>query len=220
MNTMKTIDLNGITYIEPVPGGTPDWYYGIGREHGDLYEAEELYPSGRPVKGNGLYFVRYPEGEAFRVSSEEPGTYYDTPVFLEDGIFFLQADFPKGRIRILRFDCREHEITLVQELSLDTVKDCYNLQLHTSPLCLTRQGGEGVFEILWPERVCFDMDPHESFFLRDNERLFFSRWHEEGTGSDYRYWEDTVIRDLSGNIAEVMPGDISVMPNGEKWHLV
>ena len=43
---MKTIDAGGITYIEPVPEGTADWYYGISREHGDLYEAEELFRRG------------------------------------------------------------------------------------------------------------------------------------------------------------------------------
>ena len=40
---MKTINLDGITYIQPVPGATSEWYYGISYEQGDLYEAEEIY---------------------------------------------------------------------------------------------------------------------------------------------------------------------------------
>ena len=63
------------------------------------------------------------------------------------------------------------------------------------------------------------MDPHESFFLRAGERLFFSKWYEEGDGEDYHYWEETVIRDLRGNVVEILPGDIQMMPNGELWHL-
>ena len=86
---------------------------------------------------------------------------------------------------------------------------------------LTRQGGaDNLFEIIWPERVCFEMDPHESFFLRDGEKLYFSKWYEEGEGADYRYWEETVVRSLSGDILGILPGDVMVMPNGEKWHLV
>ena len=41
-----------------------------------------------------------------------------------------------------------------------------------------------MFGIIWPEQVSFAMDPHESFFLRDGEELYFSKWYEEGNGSD------------------------------------
>ena len=63
------------------------------------------------------------------------------------------------------------------------------------------------------------MDPHESFFLRENDRLYFSKWHEEGDGPTYRYWEETVVRDLEGTIIETLPGDVRLMPDGELWHL-
>ena len=49
---MKTVDTHGITYIEPVPDGTSEWYYGISYEHGDLYEAEAVFRAGETVKGN------------------------------------------------------------------------------------------------------------------------------------------------------------------------
>ena len=47
----------------------------------------------------------------------------------------------------------------------------------------------------------------------------FSKWYETGEGPDYRYWEETVIRDLKGNLLETLPGDIRIMPNGELWYL-
>ena len=40
---MKTISTGGVTFIELVPGGTSEWYYGSSLTHGDLYEAEELF---------------------------------------------------------------------------------------------------------------------------------------------------------------------------------
>lgn len=216
---MKTIDTHGITYIEPVPDGTSEWYYGISYEHGDLYEAEEVYLAGEPVKGNSLCLIHYPDGEVFWPVPKEAGTYTEKPAFMEGRIYLLNVDFLHGIIRIFCFDCKSHEVALLQELSLSSVKSCYNLQLHTSPVSLTRQGEEGVFEIIWPERVSFPMDPHESFFLRDRERLYFNKWYEEGNGPDYRYWAETVIRDLKGNFLEVLSGDVQVMPNGEIWHL-
>ena len=63
------------------------------------------------------------------------------------------------------------------------------------------------------------MGERESFFLRDGDRLFFNKWHEEGDGADYRYWEETVVRSLDGRVLEVLPGDVRLMPNGELWHL-
>ena len=99
------------------------------------------------------------------------------------------------------------------------MRSCYNLQLHGSPLSLTRQGEEGLFEIIWPERISFKMDPHESFFLREDDRLYFWKWYEEGDGSDYRYWEETVVRSMEGKVLEILPGDVRIMPDGEMWHL-
>ena len=84
---------------------------------------------------------------------------------------------------------------------------------------MTRQGEEGLFEIIWPERISFKMDPHESFFLRADDRLYFWKWYEEGDGSDYRYWEETVVRSMEGKVLEILPGDVRIMPDGEMWHL-
>ena len=90
--------------------------------------------------------------------------------------------------------------------------------LHISPLCLTRQGNDDWFEIIWPEQVRFEMQPRESFFLRQGDRLYFNAWLEEG--DDYRYWEETHIRNLQGELTEILPGDVRIMPNGEMWFLI
>lgn len=215
----RIIHTEGLTFIEPVPGGSSAWYYGLGDSHGDLYEAEEIFRDGGQVKGNDLCLIRYPEGDVYRPVPGRAGTCFGTPVFLKDQIYILNVDFEGGRIRIFRFDCTSCETGLQTELPLDAVRNCYNLMLHIEPLSLTRQGNEGMFEIIWPERVCFEMEPHESFFLRQGDRLYFSRWHEEGEGPSYRYWEDTVIRSLRGDVIETFPGDVRVMPNGELWYL-
>ena len=174
---IKTIETNGITYIEPVPGATSEWYYGLDHEHGDLYEAEELFNDGHTVKGRELCLVHYPDGEVFFPVPKTRGHYSEKPVFFDGGIFMLDVDFPNGTIRIVRFDCIDHQVSMHTELPLSSVKDCYNLQLHISPLTLSRQSGNELV-IVWPEKVSLSMEDHDSFFLRDGEKLFFNRWFE------------------------------------------
>ncbi len=215
---IKTIETDGITYIEPVPGAANEWYYGLDYEHGDLYEAEEIFNDGHVVKGRKLCLVHYPDGEVFFPVPKTEGHYSEKPVFLDDGIYIIDVDFQNGSIRVIRFDCNDHRVSIYAELPLSTVKDCYNLQLHTSPLTLSRQCGNEL-EIVWPEKVSLSMGDHDSFFLRDDGKLFFNRWFEEGEGADYKYWEETIVRDLNGNVIEILPGDIMQMPDGEIWHL-
>lgn len=216
---MKKIETDGITYIQPVSGATSEWYVGMDYGHGDLYEAEEIFRDGQVVKGRKLCLVHYPDGEVYFPVPKAEGHYSDSPVFFEGGVYIIDVDFPNGLIRIVRFDCHDHEVSVHAKLPLSSVKDCYNLQLHIAPLTLSRQCGNE-FEIVWPEQIHFLMGDHDSFFMRDGEKLFFSRWHEEGDGADYRYWEETVVRDIAGNEIETLPGDVMQMPNGELWHLM
>ena len=218
---LKTIETGGITYIELIPYGTDEWYYGISYEHGDLYEAEEIFREGHDIEGRDLCLIHYPGGEVYRPVPKEKGIYPSEPVFHDGNIFILRVDFPGDLIQILRFEPGSRATEVIEELPLSSIRNCYNLHLYVSPLTLTRQCvGTNEFEIVWPEKVQFEMGSHDSFFLRDGDRLYFSRWHEEGDGEDYRYWEETIVRDLKGEVTEIIPGDVRMMPDGEIWHLV
>lgn len=217
---MKKIETGGISYIKPVPGANSDWYYGTDVDQGDLYEAETLFKDGVHLKGHKFCLVHYPDGTVYNPVPEEDGNYCGEAVFENDGIFILSVDFYKSLIRIIRFDCIDHTSDVHAELPLSSVKDCYNLRLQITPVTLTRQCvGDNEFEIVWPEKISFKMEDHDSFFLRDKDRLFFNRWHEKGDGSDYEYWEETVVRGLDGNVLETLPGDVMLMLNGEFWNL-
>ena len=143
------------------------------------------------------------------------GTVLGEPVYYDGVISVAAVDFNAEEIRILNFDCAGREVTEAAVLPLSSVEDCYNLRLHVHPLTLSRQPNDGTFDIVWPERKRLTITENESFFLRDGNKLFFSRWYED---PDYR--EEVVIRDAdSGEILEVLPGDIHVMPDGEFWYL-
>ena len=91
--------------------------------------------------------------------------------------------------------------------------DCYNLRLITSPLSIIRQGSENLFQIIWPRKAEFYIDPAESIDHREGSELIFSKWYED---PDYR--EETVIRSYpSGEITKRIRGSVYAMKDGTSW---
>jgi len=126
-------------------------------------------------------------------------------------VALLAVNFPEGIIRILRF--QPGELSEVAQIPLSAVKDSYNLILHTAPLTLTRTPGDGTFEIVWPEQIRFPIGERETLNFRDGDKLYFTVWYE-----DPIYREETVVRSVQdGTVLDRYPGDIRIMPNGEKW---
>lgn len=208
---MKKIETQGITYIEPLEGST-DWYWGTDYTSGDLYEAEELFKQGHPIHQNRLVFVHYPDGKTISPLIAQDGQYFGRPICCDSRICILMVDFPNRKIKILQFDdALEKELSPI-ELLLSEVEDCYNLMLKTSPLMLTRQSNNK-FQILWPEKVEFDVENTESFDFRIGEKLYFSAWYE-----DPEYREEAILRTVDkGKITARIPGNITVMPDGQMW---
>ena len=178
-----------------------------------LYEAEELFRQGHLVRSNRLYLIHYPDGMIYEPVHSADGQYLGTPVYDGSSVVLLVVSFTESVIRIMRFLHQQVEVQEVARLPLSAVKDCYNLMLHTSPLSLTRQPNDGTFEIIWPEHVRFAINDREALNFRDGDKLYFNVWYED---PDYR--EETVVRSLhDGTILERFPGDIRIMPNGERW---
>ena len=208
---MNIIDLHGITNMELVRGGTDEWYWSTDYVHGDLYEAEELFKMGHPVQSNRLYLIRYPDGTVYEPIPPVEGQYIGCPIYDNGAVALLVVNFTEGVIRILRF--RLEHTQEVAKLPLSTVTDCYNLMLHTSPLSLTRQPNDNTMEIVWPEQVQLAIEDRETLNFREGDKLYMTVWYED---PDYR--EETVVRSVQdGTILDRFPGDIRIMPNGEKW---
>ena len=163
---------------------------------------------------NSFYLIRYPDGKIFQPFTPKDGRYIGTPVYADGKIFFVLAAFPQGCISIIGFDSQQKECSQIAQLPLNEVEDCYNLLLHTSPLMLSRHSGD-IFEIVWPERRRFSVGIREALNFRQGDRLYFTAWYED---PDYR--EETVVRAVAdGTVLETFPGDIRIMPNGDKWLL-
>ncbi len=205
----------GATYLFPISEGAGDWYCCMDISGGDLYEAQEIYERDGKVRGTVLYLMKYPEGERFQPLPEENGVCLGRPVMADGKIYILSVDFPKGLIKINSFSCDDHSVETEAEIGLREVEDCYNLMLHGGTVTLSRQPNDGSFQLLWPERITIPIGSRETFYYRDGDELYFSRWFED---PDYR--EETVVRDVrSGKIMAVFPGEMAVMPGGEKWFI-
>lgn len=212
---MKRITTNGITNLEPLTGSR-EWYWGADYASGDLYEAEELFRSGHPIRRNRLVLVRCPEGTVYEPVRTEPGQYLGRPVYHEGQVVLLLVDFQKAEILILLFRETDGTTEPLAVLPLSIVTDCYNLMLEVSPLLLTRSAHDNRFQILWPERRDFAIEDHEYFAFLEENKLYTWVWYED---PDYR--EDVLVRDYdTGEVLERIPGNLRTMPDGQHWLLV
>ena len=212
---MKRIITNGITDLEPLAGSS-EWYWGTDYASGDLYEAEELFRSGRPIDKNRLVLVRCPEGTVYEPVRTKSGQYFGRPVYHDGQVVLLMVDFPQEKIHILIFRETDGTTEPLAVLPLSIVEDCYNLMLEASPLILTRSAHDNMFQILWPERRDFAIEDHEIFEFLEGNRLYTSVWYED---PDYR--EELLVRDYdTGELLERIPGSLRSMPDGQNWLLI
>ena len=212
---MKRIITNGITDLEPLAGSS-EWYWGADYASGDLYEAEELFRSGRPIDKNRLVLVRCPEGTVYEPVRTKSGQYLGRPVYHDGQVVLLLVDFPQEEIHILIFRETDGTTEPLAVLPLSIVEDCYNLMLEASPLMLTRSAHDNKFQIIWPERRDFAIEDHEIFEFLEGNRLYTSVWYED---PDYR--EELLVRDYNtGEVLERIPGSLRSMPDGQNWILV
>ena len=205
------IETGGIGCLTRMDG--TDWQWGSDYTSGDLYEAEELFRDGHPISKNRLVFLHWPEPRLYEPVAAKNGQYFGRPCFWDGSVYILLVDFPQKEIRIYRCAADMESAEVHVCLPLGAVPDCYNLMLHAAPLTLTRQGHENTFQVVWPERGSFAIEPTESFDSREGDRLIFSKWYED---PDYR--EEVVVRKYpTGELLERADGTLMTMPDGQKW---
>ncbi len=213
---MKTIKTNGITYLEPL-GSSQSWYWGEDYTSGDLYEAEELYNSGHPVKKNRLVLVHMPDGTLIEPVKLKDGQYFGRPsLYLDNKVYIVMVDFINQEIHLITFNPDEvlngGSVHTLAILPLSHVSDCYNLMMSGISPILTRQSADQVFQIIWSRdegnmNIEFQMEERESFSHRDGDKLYFTSWWEEEDPS-YEYHDEVIIRNLQGEILDRFEGSI------------
>lgn len=211
---MKIIKTNGITYLEKFNTCT-EWYWGTDYACGDLYEAEEVFLQGKRFEPNRLIFVHYPDGTVFEPIGAKENQYFGRPVYMDGAMHILLVNFEEKLIRVIRCAEAMDKFSVVVEIPLSEVKDCYNLMLDDTCFMVYRQGSDNHFQIVWPEKADFPIGERESFFCRKDDRLYFTEWSEETV-----YSEEIKVREFpTGNLIEKMPGTIMIMPDKQNWIL-
>lgn len=214
---MKKIEC-GQFYLEPVPYSNGRWYYSIDYNHGDVFEADEIIKQGRELKGDVLTFVSYPEGKVCYQSQRRRRLSYTSPVFCDDRIYYLSVDFDSRIVSINYFDPASDKAGVKNVFSLNKLDTLYNLRLDLDPLTVSVQysrESEMIFHIIYPEDAVLRGDIRESMYCRDGNKLYFSQWYED---EEENYFEKTIIRDINtGEILDEFEGDITIMPDGQKW---
>lgn len=201
-------------YLEPI-NGTQDWYCSKECKDNfcDLYEAEEIVKNTGTFAGATCYLIHYPDGKVYRPFEMKENRYIEKPVYDDGKLAFLVVDFASSVIQICHFQPEKEKLTLLAEMPLNMVKDCYNLSLTTMPLMLGRDGNDGRYEIVWPEKREIVIGETEVLFYRDHDKLYFSEWYE-----DPAYHENVVIRSIhTGEVLERFPGSMYHMPDGRFW---
>lgn len=194
--------------------GTNEWYYSA-EWTGDIYEAEEMIQSGHVFEGTTMYLVRYPDGKVLMPLEKKKNVYIQRPIWDNDGIAILTVDFDDKEISVYHFNESSFFLKCITKLPLSSVADCYNMQLTMSPLSLYRHGADGMFELVWPEKVSFMLEDSESLIHRDCDELYFTRWYE-----DSEYKEEIYVRSVhTGEIIRHFPGILYDMPDGIWWLL-
>lgn len=195
--------------------GTNEWFscYDSQMALLDLYEAEEIVKMGNRFTGLTQHLVHFPDGKVYSPFSVQENVYVERPIF-EKGIFyFLSVDFSKEIAQIIAYTPDGGETSLIAQVSLDEIEDCYNLKLEVSPLTLGRSDREGTYEIIWPEKRKIALGEYESVCFREGNKLYCSRWGEEP-----EYHECLIVRDIeTGEILEEEEGSLLRMADGVYW---
>ncbi len=213
VSPMRIIPTEGISYLEPLIG-SGWWTWGTDYTAGDLYEAERLYLNGRQIRHNRLIFVHCLEACVVEPIRAKEGQFFGRPAFDDGATFILLADFIAKELRLLRYNNDQDILTPIVTLPRYAVEDCNNLMVYAPPLMLARQSCNR-FQIIWPEKADFPIQPEETFVFREGDFLYFSRWYED---PDYR--EEVVIRNFpSGEIVDQFRGSLNEMPDGQHWLL-
>lgn len=217
---MNFIKIEGLQDVYPEKiEGTSEWYCcKIAKNcFCDLYEVEEILQAGETYEGMTCVLVHYPDGKVYYPFVTKENVYVDSPVFWDDVLYFLVADFNERTVQIVAFDTNDYEQKVVTELKLGESESWYNLMLHVAPVMLTRDTQENVLEVLYPEKKTFKMSDHEVMLFRDGDKIYFSEWFEEDE-PNYEYHEMVIVRDWNtGEEIERFDGQLCRMPNGDIW---
>jgi hypothetical protein len=186
----------------------------------DFYDLSQ-WPKNESCPGMILRFYDLQDGTVYQPFEQTDDVIYGTPLYAENGYWFLKADRKARKIILYRF-LPGSVPEAVQDFSMDEV-DTYNFALMGEKLHVTSQDCER-FRCYYPERFEFPIGSHETAVFIDENRVYLENWIEEGwdeengrAGKDYRFYDQVITRNFEGNILSVETGTLYRKHDGSWW---
>lgn len=203
-------------YYELIPG--QDRYGFAHSDSEEFYEIPDWESSGG-YQGATIHFLDFDIGMVHIPFDKKRNVCYGNPVYFDDFIYFLQGDFNRKEIALLKYlpeQCCEHVCRFnIEDISL------YNLHIVTGDQVYV-VGQENGLAGYYPARFVCPLEPKESIVCIEKNRLYINAWIEEGIENDrvtdkYKYYEKLIIKDFQGNVISEELGTLTLFQNGSWW---
>ncbi len=183
----------------------------------DFYEISE-YVDREGYQGNQIVFCDYMSGDVFTPFEKERNVAYSGARFIDGKYYFLKGDFNSKVVSVIKFNPGEKTETVLSVPMSDV--ELYNIGILGTSLHLISQNGK--LECFYPEKFTVPLEPEESVVEIDGDRIYCSRWVEEGVVdnemmADYKYYEKLIVKDKNGKVLSDEIGSIDRGADGKWW---
>lgn len=123
-----------------------------------------------------ISFYDYENGKVIQPFKCQKNVLYGKPVFLNNYFYFLQGDYNKGIMTLYKY-LPDKLLETVTELNIKKI-NTYNLCIIGEDVHIISQDEELV--CYYPRRFHFKMDPQENVLTIDDNKVYLSKWIENG----------------------------------------
>lgn len=185
----------------------------------DFYDMEDLAKKGE-YGGMTISFYDYDKGKIYQPFQRQKNVIYGKPLYAKNYFWFLQGDYKRRVITLFQYIPGQVP-KKAAELPMAEIK-FYNLRLVGENVCIISEEDECV--CYYPKPFRFPMHPKENITVIGDEKVYLSRWVEEGwddenncAGQEYKYYEKVIVRDFQGNLLSETVGCLSQARDGSWW---
>lgn len=178
----------------------------------ELYEIEEVIRYDGSYPGMTIQFYDFETGKVYCPFELKRNVGYGDVRYLNGLYYFLQCDYEARIVNVIEY-LPGKEPRVFVSFNMNEV-ELGNLRIIGNGINIV--SSLNTFQSYYPKQFQMDLEPPESVILIDEDKVYCSKWIEEGYDyeknmqtNDYKYYEQLIIRDLNGNKISEETGNIS-----------
>lgn len=179
------------------------------------------YSKKQTYQGSSIAFYDFFTGKVYEPFEKTKNVLYGNPVYIDGYFYFLKGDYNDNTITLLKH-FPDTLLETVEEFKMSEM-DLYNLGIIGNPLYIISQDNE-TFNCYYPKRISFPLNPNETVFFIENEKIYLEAWQEEEfdkekwcATKDYKYYDKITVKDFKGNTISEEIGSLYQAPDGNWW---